>query len=504
MQQVQRREQSERMSWARALIFGVGFFFIAAILIGQLPGIIYFKMTEANLAEFERLCAALAVVGIGGFIIVQVIVLLFDPKPLVPPAIFTGLGAILSVGGLALAIWSTTTGCTPANTLCNQYFPTASTNLWSVLGGKFLWFQTDAIDLAMLGIGILAVGLGMIFYSVLAMREQRNPDRRDLGATPAVRAMIIGATLLLAIFLVLYQLFDISGLAAAMFPSRPFYGQRLLTLGACIILGAAIFLATGAVLLRLHYLMRPVRKNTMSTLYIVGAIGLAQTGVIALIAWAATYPLLAWMHTWTFIGLNSYLTICALQTNIPGSCTFSQEAGYIVDTFITTNFLVLLFAAVAVWRTRRNLVVIASIMTLIVLGGMTFMLHTAPDQVVVALALSVGILVLATVLTLVARREVAVIGENNLGCIGQWLVMGTCLFVYIGAFAFFSMPVFDNDTEQNIPFVPGLSIAAPNAATSTSATQTTLPAADGLITLTVMAILVLIQFYFLARNRYKA
>ncbi|HEY7416042.1 MAG TPA: hypothetical protein VH593_12665, partial [Ktedonobacteraceae bacterium] len=506
MQQAQRREQSEQMSWARALIFGIGFFFITAILIGQLPGIIYFKMTEANLAEFERTCAALAVVGIGGFIIVQVIVLLFDPKPLVPPAIFTGMGAILSVGGLALAIWSTVTGCTPANPLCNQYFPIADPNhrVWSLLGGQFLWFQANAIDLAMLGIGILAVGLAMIFYSVLALREQRNPDRRDLGATPAISAMIIGATLLLAIFLVLYQLFDISGLAAAMFPGHPFYGQRLLTLGATIILGAAIFLATAAVLLRLHYLMRPVRKNTMSTLYIVGAIGLAQTGVIALIAWAAVYPLLAWMHNWTFIGLNNYLTICALQSDIPGSCTFSQQAGYIVDAIITTNLLVLLFAAAVVWKSRRNLVVIASIMTIVILAGMTFMLHTAPDQIIVALTLSVGILVLATVLALVARREIAIIGENKLGCIGQWLVMGTCLFVYIGAFAFFSMPVFDNDTEQNIPFVPGLSVAAPNAATSTSATQTTLPAADGLIALTVMAILVLLQFYFLIRNRYKA
>jgi hypothetical protein len=503
MQQVQRRELPERMSWARALIFGVAFFFIAAILIGQLPGLIFFKMTEANLAEFERTCAALAVVGLGGFAIIQVIALLFDPKPLVPPVIFTGLGVILFVVGLALALWSTTTGCTPTNTLCNQYFPTDSTHLWPVLGGKFLWFQSGAIDLAMLGIGILAVGLGMIFYSVLAIREQRNPDRRDLGATPAIRVMIIGATLLLTIFLVLYQLFDVQGLAVAWFPHRPFYGQRLLTLGASIFLGAAIFLAAAAVLLRLHYLMRPVRKNTMSILYLVGAVGLAQTGVIALLAWVATYPLLAWMHTWTFIGLNSYLTVCALQTNIPGSCTFSQQAGYIVDAIITTSLLVLLFAAVMVWKTRRNLVVIGSIMTVIIIAGMTLMLHTAPDQWIVSMILCVGILILATVLSLVARREFAVIGENNLGCLGQWLVMGTCLFIYIGAFAFFSIPVWSNDTEQNIPFVPGLSVPPPNAAASTSATATNFPAADGFITLAVMTILVLIQFYFLVRNRYK-
>jgi hypothetical protein len=134
MQHVQQRELPERMSWARAMIFGVGFFFIAAILIGQLPGFIYFKMTEANLAEFERGCAALAVVGIGGFIVIQVIMLLFDPKPLVPPAIFTVIGAILSVGGLFLAVLVTVTGCTAANQDCNQFFPYANTNLWPVLG----------------------------------------------------------------------------------------------------------------------------------------------------------------------------------------------------------------------------------------------------------------------------------------------------------------------------------------------------------------------------------
>ncbi len=46
MQQVQQRElPSERMSWARAMIFAVGFFFVAAILIGQLPSYVYIHVT---------------------------------------------------------------------------------------------------------------------------------------------------------------------------------------------------------------------------------------------------------------------------------------------------------------------------------------------------------------------------------------------------------------------------------------------------------------------------
>ncbi len=50
-----------------------------------------------------------------------------------------------------------------------------------MLGGQVLWFQPDALDFVALGIAVFAVGAAMIFYSQLAIREQRNPDRRDLG-----------------------------------------------------------------------------------------------------------------------------------------------------------------------------------------------------------------------------------------------------------------------------------------------------------------------------------
>ncbi len=53
MQQVQQQGVPERISWARALIFAVGFFLVAAILIGQLPGYIYLQMTAASLQGME-------------------------------------------------------------------------------------------------------------------------------------------------------------------------------------------------------------------------------------------------------------------------------------------------------------------------------------------------------------------------------------------------------------------------------------------------------------------
>jgi hypothetical protein len=102
------------------------------------------------------------------------------------------------------------------------------------------------------------------------------------------------------------------------------------------------------------------------------------------------------------------------------------------------------------------------------------------------LMVCVAILILAAIMTSVSRREFAVIGEQNLGCLGMWLVVGTCLFIYLATFAFFSMPNFgDAETPPNIAFVPGVS-------------------SDAFVMLIILGILAAIQFFFLARNRYRA
>ena len=489
MQQVQQRELPERISWARALIFAAGFFLIAAILVGQLPSVVYAEMTAATLEQFEQLCLALAFVGLGGFAIVQVIVLLFDPKPLIPPRVLTVLGVILAGAGFGLSIWATTTGCLPNKDLtlvtCNQYFP-ASTTYWNpVLGGNVLWFQPHAVDFVMIGLTVLGVGLAMIFYSVLAQRELRNPDRRDLGTTPGIRWMIISSILLLILFLFAYNKTSDLALGQNLIPGHPFRGYKLVQLLVSVILGSSIFLALGAFALRLHYLMRPVRKRTMSILYIVGALGLAQTGAIFLVLWAIVYPLLALVHPWTFIGLGSYLTNCARPSVVPGSCSFTQDAASIMDTIITSSFFGLLMGAIWAWKSHRNLVIIGSVVTTATIAATALLVHTTPAQLPTAMMLCVAILVLAAVWTAVSRGEFAVVGEHNLGCLGQWLVVGTCLFVYLAAFAFFSIPSFNaEETPPNIPFTPG-------------------GASDAFVMLVILGILAGVQFFFLVRNRYK-
>lgn len=483
MQQAQQRDTGERISWARALIFGVGFFFLAALLVGQIPSFINSEMTSSSLIGMEQGLLALAFVCFGGFLVIQAIVMLFDPKPVVPPVIFVGLGGILAVVGAVLISWAVITG--------NQTIPSATTSLNSVLGGAFLWFPAGSFDLVALGAIMLFVGVAWAFYGFLARGEQTNPDRRDLGATPAVRFMLIAGTVLLIGFTLLFSFVSPDGLAQVIDKANGgtnglFWVNTIYNL----ILVLAIFLTLGAFALRLHYLMRPTRKNTMNVLYAVGA-NLAPIGVLCLVAWFALYPFIFWLHG--LPGLGPYFTVCARKSAIP-ECAFGQDGGNLIGSIMTTSGFGLLMAAVWAWRTKRNLVVIGSVTIAVMLSLATLLTHIEYDpsdtyQATIALMLSGGGLLLATIWTNVARREFAVVGEKPLGCLGMWLLVGTSLFIYIAAFALFSMPGF-HDTETNIPYSPGAIIGSHSQL-------------DALVVAIIIGALAALQFYFLVRNRYR-
>jgi hypothetical protein len=484
MQQAQQRTngtgvsiQTERISWARAMIFAVGFFFIAAILIGQIPGYIYLVMTASSLVAFEQGFLALAVVCLAGFIVIQTVVMLFDPKPVVPPIVFSVLGVPIAIVGLALLLWASYTN--------NQYFPAKDVTWFPVLGGNVLWFPPLSFDLIMLSVAIMGIGISITFFSILALRELRNPDRSDPGATPAIRIMTSVGIVFLIVFMLFYALKSPESMVSST-------GLSLAVINTIynVFLGIAVFCTLGAFALRFHYLLRPARKRTMSGLYLVG-IGLAQLGVIFLLAWFLVYPAIAWIHSWTFLGLGNYLTICGKATAVPQTCAFSQQAGYIIDAVVTTNFFVLFMAAIAVWKGKRNLVVVSSLTITTVIALATLLVHMHPDEIFVAELLTGGMLVLAVIWTSIARREFAVVGERNLGCVGQWLVLGTCLLIYIACFGFFSIPGF-RETEPNIPSVPGTGF---NAGITGGV--------HAIVVFIVIGILAGIQFYFLVRNRYR-
>jgi hypothetical protein len=500
MQRVQPQELPERISWARALIFGVGFFFITALLIGQLPGYIFDELTASTLQGMEQGSLALAMVSLLGFFVVEVIVLLFDPKPLLPPALFMGLGVVLLVGGLGLLLWAVLTPYTYQGVTTNsQYFPQPGFTWYPVLGGNVLWLEPGAVDFVMIAVVLMIAGAASLFYGTLAWREQRDPDRSDPGTTPTIRGLTVLATVLLLAYMFFTMLVDPNALAARINPACPaavdpargcgmITGLFVVDAVEGVLLAIAVAAILGAFALRLHYLMRPVRKRVMAPFYAVG-VNLLPFGLAFLLLWFFLYPLLAWIHSWSLAGLGDWLTVCARKSVVPGSCTFSQQAGYIVDAFLTMNFFVLLLAAVRVWRTKRNLVIIGSFLVAAILGLATLVTHLSPDQALIALLLCGGSLVMVTIWTSVARREFAVVGERNLGCIGQWLVVGTCLFVYIASFAFFSIPGF-HETEPNITFTPGVLIPGKGAP-------------DAVIVFLLMGLLAALQFYFLVRNRYK-
>jgi hypothetical protein len=459
------------------MIFAAGYFFLAALLIGQIPGYINLAMTASSLVGFEQGILALAVICLAGFIVIQVVVMLFDPKPIIPPIVFSVLGVPMAIAGLAVILWASYTN--------NQYFPSKDVTWFPLLGGNVLWFPPLSFDLIMLGAAILGVGVVLVFFSILAVREQRNPDRSDAGTTPAIRALIsIGITFLI-VFMLFYMLVSPQSFAAS-------HGLSLAAMNTIVnaFLGIAVLCTLGAFALRFHYLMRPVRRRTMSGLYLVG-INLAQFGVIFLLAWFLVYPAIAWIHSWTFIGLGSYLTICGKSTAVPQTCSFSQQAGYIVNAAVTTVFFVFFIAAIAVWKSQRNLVVVSCLTITAVIAMATLLVHMHPDEIFIAELLTGGMLVLAVIWTSVARREFAVVGERNLGCVGQWLIVGTCLFIYIASFAFFSIPGF-RETEPNIPSIPGTGF---NAGISGGV--------HAIVVFFFIGILAAIQFYFLVRNRYR-
>ena len=144
MQQAQQRAngsnvpaQTERISWARSMIFAAGFFFLAALLIGQIPGYINLAMTASSLVGFEQGILALAVVCLAGFIVIQIVVMLFDPKPVIPPIVLSVLGVPIALAGLAVMLWASYTN--------NQYFPAQNVYLEPFARGKCALVPTSLI-----------------------------------------------------------------------------------------------------------------------------------------------------------------------------------------------------------------------------------------------------------------------------------------------------------------------------------------------------------------------
>src|SRR5215469_2134906 len=90
------REHEQPMSWARALVLATGFFFLAIVLVAQIPGYFYTVSTLATLARFEQGTLDLGLLALGFGVLCFEISMLYDPKPLIFPELFAALGVIIA------------------------------------------------------------------------------------------------------------------------------------------------------------------------------------------------------------------------------------------------------------------------------------------------------------------------------------------------------------------------------------------------------------------------
>lgn len=447
------REHEQPMSWARAVVMAVGFFFLAIMLVGQVPGYFFTISTLAKLTRFEQgfLAAGLLSVGLG--VIALEIALLYDPKPIVPWPIFGIIGAGVTAIG-AFFLIQVYTGA------WHEYLPDAvvtsqvvngatvnTTTYWPTPGQAWLlnpvWFQPQSIDLQMIGLLGLVIGLGMLVIAVL------NPailSGRFVGPTRdyIVRISVAAAVALVAVWLTIYTfapvVFDATG-------SSGVVGNILLFI--------AMLLALLALVAWLLPVMAAHRQQFMPGNYLHGVVGLfGSIGIPLLILWAAIYPIVYWIHQ---VDTQQFFVQCSQKTDIPGSCTFTPFTGYVICAIVFSIPFGLLIAGIYFWSTRRNTVVLGGTYGIVWVGMVATLIHQDnPQQLPIGLLVAVGIMLLAFVWTWATQVEFAPTRPEPLGCTGQWLVLGTLMLVYLMGFSLLSLPSFFETEALALFYQPGI------------------------------------------------
>src|SRR5262249_37010342 len=158
-------------------------FFIAAILIGQIPSYVFTVSTQATLTSFEQGFLSLGLLSLGMGLVALEISFLYDPKPLIPWPLFAlvglGIGAIAGVVLFMVGV----SGAIP------QSLPTAQDGYYITN----FWFQPNSIDL--IGVGLVAAltGLGMFVVAILnpwVLSGRAMGPARDLLVRVCITAAI--------------------------------------------------------------------------------------------------------------------------------------------------------------------------------------------------------------------------------------------------------------------------------------------------------------------------
>ncbi len=446
------REHEKPMSWARAVLIAVGFFFLAAMLGGQLPGYMYTVSTLSTLARLEQGLLDMGLLGIGFGLIAFEISFLYDPRPLIPWPLFFLLGGAIAVVG-AFVLYQVVVGLGATGLFGRGWFeflPGALTHgsPWPS-GTAYLlnpgWFQLNAIDLAAVGEIALLIGLGMLVIAIL------NPfilsgallagPWRDL----MVRVSLGLAFVLIAIYLMIFTF------VPTFFQST---GDNRHGVPGNIMLFVALCLALFGLIVWLLPVMVVNRQRFMPAVYLHGVVGLlGLIGVPLLILWVLVYPIVNLIHG---VDPDQVWVQCAVKTNVPASCTFTQFTGYLICGIVYTTTFGLLMLGLYFWSTRRDTVVLGGTIGIVFLALAATIIHVDdPVALPLGLILATSLVIVAFAWTWATQREFAPTAAAPLGCIGQWLVLGTLMLFFLAGFALLSMQSFFETEALALFYSPG-------------------------------------------------
>ena len=438
------REHEKPMSWARAVVIAVGFFFVTGILLGQLPSFVFVVSTLSTLARFEQSFLDMGLLALGIGLMCFTLSFLYDPKPLLPWPLFLVGGLVLAAAGLFM-VYQVRLGVHAGG--WSEYLPdkivdsSGKTTYWPAGNPGYLfhpaWFQPQSIDLSAVGLIALLSGFGIASLAAL------NPlvlSGRLLGP---MRDLLVRLSIGLAIVIGALWL-TINTFVNAV----PKGGDQGGIINVMLFVG--LLLALFGLELWLLPVMTANRQQFMPGVYLHGVVGLiAFVAVPMLILWAVISPLVNLIHG---ADTEQFFVQCSQKTNIPGSCTFTPFTGYVICAIVFTNLFALLIAGLYFWSTRRNMVVLGGTIGMIFLAIAPLVIHLDdPTQIPVGILLAIGIVVLAFAYTWATQREFAPTAPQQLGCTGQWLVLGTLLLFFLMGFAFFSLPVF-YELESGLAF----------------------------------------------------
>jgi len=449
------REHEKPMSWARAMLIAIGFFFVAAIFLGMIPSYVFTVSTSATVATFEQTFLTLGLLSLGMGLMSLEISFLYDPRPLIPWPLFALVGAGLAAIGAAvlLMVYIGPFSTIPGTNMSGwpQIFPDNGYLIAPI------WFQASSIDLGGVGTVALLTGVGMFAVAALnpwVLSGRAFGPTRDLAVRFCIGLAVVLITLYLALLTFVPAALHPTGIdpnthALKIVGSAYAWGNVMLFLGLLTaLLGVAVWLLP---------VMTANRQQFMPAVYFHGVINLiGQVAIPLLLAWVVVYPLLYVIHQ---VDSGQFWVQCSQKTKIPASCSFTQFSGYIICAIVFQALFTMLILGVYFWSTRRNTVVLGGTVALLWLGLAAMVLHTGYSpltQPPTGIMIAIVVIVLAFIFTWATQREFAPTRVAPLGCTGQWLVLGTLLLVFLFGFAFFSIPqFFELESGLALFFQPG-------------------------------------------------